>query len=145
MMTNQRHYLMVAAAVALTTACTVGPKYVQPATPNPPAFKEPPPESFGEAKGWKVGEPRDNLIRGKWWEIFGDTELNALEEQIEPQNQSLAMAEAQYRGARAAIRVARSAYYPTLTGGSSITGTGTSGNLAAARGTVSNFATLVVP
>ena len=61
----------------------------------------------------------DAFSRGKWWEIFGDQQLNALVEQIEVNNQTLALAEAQYRGARAAIRVTRSQLYPTVTGGAS--------------------------
>ncbi|MGD1095178.1 MAG: efflux transporter outer membrane subunit [Bryobacteraceae bacterium] len=135
---------MLALGIVLTTACIVGPNYVKPTTPNPPAFKEPPPASFGAAQGWKVGEPRDGMIRGKWWEMFGDPELDALEEQIEPQNQTLAMAEAQYRGARAVIRVSRSALYPTLSGGASLTGNGTSGSTSVSRG-VLNYAILEFP
>jgi NodT family efflux transporter outer membrane factor (OMF) lipoprotein len=147
-MISKRHFILgplLALGTALTTACLVGPNYVKPTTPNPPAFKEPPPASFAEANGWKVGEPRDGLLRGKWWEIFGDPELSALEEQIEPQNQNLAAAEAQYRGARAAIRVARAALYPTLGGGGSVTGNGTSGNLLTSHGTALNYAVLDVP
>src|SRR5580700_11633127 len=92
----------------VTSACNVGPKYVKPSTPVAPAFKEPLPLDFKEAKGWKLGEPKDDMHRGRWWEIFNDPQLNALEEQIETGNYSLQVSEAQFRGARAAIRVSRS-------------------------------------
>ena len=60
----------------------VGPKYVKPTVPMAPAFKEQPPESFKESDGWKPAQPGDQTLRGKWWEIFGDPQLNALEEEV---------------------------------------------------------------
>jgi NodT family efflux transporter outer membrane factor (OMF) lipoprotein len=122
--------VMIAIAIALiTSGCVVGPKYVKPATPVTSSFKEPLPPNFKEAQGWKAGEPKDDMHRGKWWEIFGDPGLNALEEQINISNQTLAAAEAQFRGARAAIRVAHAGLYPTVTGGGAVLGSGTSGNV----------------
>ncbi len=129
--------VVLAAAFAALVGCVVGPKYVRPtvpgAAPSPAAaaFKEPLPPNFKEAKGWKQGEPRDDMNRGRWWEIFGDPQLNALEEQIDVNNQTIAAAEAQFRQSRAAIRVAHAGLYPTVTGGSTIIGSGTSGNLTA--------------
>jgi NodT family efflux transporter outer membrane factor (OMF) lipoprotein len=126
---------IVVAGAFLTTSCVVGPNYVRPTTPvAAPTYKEGTPVYFKEAPGWKQGTPQDAFARGKWWEIFGDKQLNALAEQIEVNNQTLAIAEAQYRGARAAIRVSRSQYYPTLTGGASVTGTGTSSAASGGRG-----------
>src|SRR5262245_16346100 len=93
------------------SGCTVGPKYKTPAAPVSTNFKE--------AKGWKVADPQDDLPRGKWWEVFGDLELNALEEQVNISNQNLAAAEAQFRAARAVIKVARADLFPTLTVGAS--------------------------
>jgi NodT family efflux transporter outer membrane factor (OMF) lipoprotein len=113
---KKARWIFLSGALLLTSACNIGPKYARPVTPVAPAFKEPAPPEFAEIKGWKAGEPRDNLIRGKWWEIFGDPDLSALEEQIDAGNQTLAAAEAQYRGAQAQIRVSRAALYPTLTG-----------------------------
>lgn len=110
--------------VLVTSACNVGPKYVKPSTPVAPAFKEPLPLDFKEAKGWKLGEPKDDMHRGKWWETFNDPQLNALEEQIDTANQSLQAAEATFRGARAGIRVARAGLYPNVTAGASVLGVG---------------------
>ncbi len=83
----------------------------------PVAYKELPPASFKAADGWKVAQPNDAISRGKWWEIFQDPELNALQEQVDISNQTLAVAEAQLRGARAAIGVARAPLYPNGHGG----------------------------
>ena len=117
-----------------TPACLVGPNYVKPSTPVAPAFKEPLPPEFKEAPGWKQGEPKDETHGGKWWEVFAESELNALEDQIDVSNQTLAAAEAQFRGARAAIRVSRSALYPTVSSAPSLTGGMISANRGASHG-----------
>ncbi len=85
----------------------VGPKYRQPSTPVPAEFKEQPPESFKESDGWKRSQPADQALRGKWWELFGDSKLNELEEQVTISNQDLKVAEARFREARAMIRFNR--------------------------------------
>ena len=121
----QRGPLPLACLVCLvltSTACTVGPKYQRPEARVPTAYKELPPASFKAADGWKVAQPNDEAPRGKWWEVFQDPELNALEEQVDISNQTLAIAEAQLRGARAAIGVARAALFPTVTGTASAIG-----------------------
>ena len=87
--------------------CSVGPKYTKPAITTPPAYKE--------ADGWKTAQPGDQQLRGPWWEIFGDTQLNTLEEQVSVSNQDLRAAEARYREARAMIRVNRASQFPTIT------------------------------
>lgn len=93
----------------LLAACTVGPDYVRPQTETPAAFKE----------GWKTAEPRDSELRGNWWESFADPLLNGLLEQVSISNQNLALAEAQYRQARALVQSARSGYMPTVSAGAS--------------------------
>ncbi len=96
----------------LLSGCAVGPRYSKPAEPAPPTYKETPPP-------WKTAQPSDQVARGKWWEIFQDAQLNALEEQINVSNQNLKAAEAQFRQARALVRFNRAAYYPTVTAGAS--------------------------
>jgi NodT family efflux transporter outer membrane factor (OMF) lipoprotein len=121
----QRGPLPLACLVCLvltSTACTVGPKYQRPEARVPTAYKELPPASFKAADGWKVAQPNDEAPRGKWWEVFQAPELNALQEQVDISNQTLAVAEAQLRGARAAIGVARAALFPTVTGTASAIG-----------------------
>jgi NodT family efflux transporter outer membrane factor (OMF) lipoprotein len=100
--------------VLLLAGCTVGPKYVKPTTPVTPAYKEEPPAAFKESEQWQPAHPADQTSRGNWWEIFGDPELNNLEEQIAGSNQTLKVAEARFREARAAIRFNRAAQFPTI-------------------------------
>ena len=83
--------------------CMVGPKYSKPAVPIAPAFKEAPPAAFKEGDGWKTATPNDQVLRGDWWTMFEDPQLNALETQVDTANQTLKAAEANYRAARAAV------------------------------------------
>jgi NodT family efflux transporter outer membrane factor (OMF) lipoprotein len=101
----------LATPLLLLTACTVGPDYVRPAVESPAAFKE--------MDGWKPAQPRDQEIKGKWWEAYNDPLLNGLEEQVNISNQNLAQAEAQYRQARALVQSARAAYFPTVSANAS--------------------------
>jgi NodT family efflux transporter outer membrane factor (OMF) lipoprotein len=104
--------------VALTLgsgACAVGPTYHRPEAPVSPAFKEAPPD------GWKHAEPSDGVIRGPWWGVYGDPALDELERRIDVSNQTVLAAEAQYRAAADAVRAARGALFPTVTGGVSAT------------------------
>ena len=101
----------LAALLVLLTACTVGPDYVRPTVEAPTAFKE--------MDGWKTAQPRDQELKGKWWEAYDDSLLNSLEEQVNISNQNLAQAEAQYRQARALVQSARAGYFPTLSANAS--------------------------
>jgi NodT family efflux transporter outer membrane factor (OMF) lipoprotein len=100
--------------------------------PAAPAYSEEPPPSFKEVNGWTPANPSDSQIRGKWWELFGDLQLNALEEQVGPANQTLKAADASFRQARALIAINRSALYPTVGAAPTITATRVSGNYPAA-------------
>ena len=108
-------FFMITGALALFTSCTVGPDYVRPAAAVPSAYKE--------ATGWKAAQPKDNCMKGAWWEIFNDPQLNALEDQVNISNQNIIAAEAQFREARALVQQARAAYFPTATAGASFTRT----------------------
>ena len=120
------------AALLICAACAVGPNYKRPAAIMAPAYKEAPPEAFKEAQaaGLLQAQPSDAFNKGKWWEIYNDAALNALEEQVSINNQNVLVAEAQYREAKALVRVARAALFPTVTASPSYTasriGTGTS-------------------
>jgi NodT family efflux transporter outer membrane factor (OMF) lipoprotein len=94
--------------------CRVGPDYVRPAAPTAPAFKEARPENFKSEDGWKPAQPSDTELKGDWWTLFGDPQLNALEAQIDPANQTLQEAEANFRAARAAVRFNRASEAPTI-------------------------------
>jgi NodT family efflux transporter outer membrane factor (OMF) lipoprotein len=79
----------------------------------PPAYKE-----IGD---WKTAQPNDQNLGGNWWEIFQDSQLNDLEQQINVSNQNIKAAFAQYQQARAVLRYNRADYYPTLTAAPSAT------------------------
>ena len=96
----------------LLTGCMVGPKYTKPDAPSAPAFKETSEPRAGD--GWKVAQPSDGVLRKKWWETYDDVKLNELEDQVEPSNQTVKIAEANFRQARTAIRFNRSAEAPTI-------------------------------
>ncbi len=112
-MRSGRRVMQVAAGMVLLlfSACTVGPDYVKPTTEVPAQYKE--------VKGWKVAQPSDSAIRGAWWEIYSDPQLNALEGQVNVSNQNIAAADAQLRQAVALTQAARAGYFPTVTADSS--------------------------
>jgi NodT family efflux transporter outer membrane factor (OMF) lipoprotein len=115
-----QHFLLALAIAVLLSSCTVGPKYAQPTVPTAPAFSE--------GQGWQTAQPSDAMRKGKWWEIFNESELNTLEEQVAPANQTLKIAEANYREARANIQFQRSFRFPTISVGPSISGNRLSSN-----------------
>jgi NodT family efflux transporter outer membrane factor (OMF) lipoprotein len=86
--------------------CAVGPDYIPEAAPTPKNFKE--------LKGWKVATPSDHLPRGEWWSFYRDPKLNFLIKQVEISNQNVAAQAAAYEQARALIREAQAALFPTL-------------------------------
>src|SRR5271168_1913681 len=119
-----------AALLLLLAGCVVGPKYHAPSPPQPPApeYKESPTQSQDNGD-WTVAQPADAKLRGKWWEIFNDPELNALEEQLDINNQNIKQFFENFMEARAIVREARSQYFPTLSVAPSFTRSRTSGNL----------------
>src|SRR6202161_3259901 len=110
-------YITFAAALACALAgCMVGPAYHQPKalTEEPPDSYKESPTQFKDADGWKVAEPREAMLRGKWWEIFQDAELNSLEDQVDINNQNIKEFFENFMEARALIGQARSQLYPTV-------------------------------
>ena len=102
---------LTAVVVLLCAGCMVGPDYRRPSVPMTAAYKE--------DQGWKLARPRDDFPHGKWWEIFGDPQLNALEEQVTQGNQNVKVAEAHFRQARAMVGFFRAGLFPTVTAGGS--------------------------
>lgn len=97
---------VVLSLVLLLSACAVGPDYHTPEMATPVQFKA--------AEGWRQATPSDAIARGAWWEIYGDSQLNALVERLNTSNQTVAQYEAQFRQARALVRSSRAAFLPTL-------------------------------
>ena len=111
-----RRTLTLTMAVTLLplSGCMVGPNYKTPAAITAPSFKEATPTSFAANDGWKPGQPSDTELKGDWWTLFHDVQLNELEAKVDTANQTLKAAEANFRAARAQIGYARSNEAPTI-------------------------------
>jgi NodT family efflux transporter outer membrane factor (OMF) lipoprotein len=121
------------AALALAAGCNFAPKYSVPPVTTPPAYKE--------TEGWKTAEPADAVIKGKWWEMFKDPQLNSLEDQVSISNQNIVAALENFLAARAVAKQAQSQLFPTVTGDPAFTrgqassnGGGSAGGAAGAGG-----------
>jgi NodT family efflux transporter outer membrane factor (OMF) lipoprotein len=133
----RKSYWFTASVVGLglLAGCNVGPKYQRPAMQAPEAYKENIPAATATpaadgspvaaatavaaatpgAEAWKTAQPKDDANRGKWWLVFNDPQLNALEDQLNVSNQNIAAASANYLASRAVVREARAQLYPTVT------------------------------
>jgi len=109
-------------AAVLLSGCNVGPKYVKPTAPAPPEFKESSPAAYSNAPApgiWQPAQPQDAALKGKWWEMFNEPELNALEDQLNINNQNIAEFFQNFMAARAQVLEAKSQFYPTASVGPS--------------------------
>ncbi|MGO9995465.1 MAG: hypothetical protein ACLPTF_23520, partial [Steroidobacteraceae bacterium] len=115
------------AALLLLAGCKpVGPNYQRPGYTAPPAYKEagassvqaplPPPENPAGG-AWQPATPSDGMLKGKWWEVYQDPQLNQLEERIAHYNQGLRGALETYLAAQDQVRAAHAAFYPMLSAG----------------------------
>jgi NodT family efflux transporter outer membrane factor (OMF) lipoprotein len=112
----------------LLSGCMVGPKYKVPTAPTPPAFKEGAADGFKGNADWQLAKPADAIPRGTWWTVFNDPGLNALEPQVETANQTLKVADANLRAARAEIRIRNADRYPTIGASPAVSGLRESAN-----------------
>ena len=126
------HYLRAGSIglLALVAGCHVGPPYHPPAPPavTAPNYKEST-VNFQDQEGWKVANPQDAMIRGNWWEIFNEPELNALEEQLIVNNENLKQDFQNFMAARAEIAEARAQFWPSITTNPGFSRSRSSGNL----------------
>jgi NodT family efflux transporter outer membrane factor (OMF) lipoprotein len=130
-MTHSKHnpIAVLASVVLLALAgCRVGPHYHV-----PPAMAQAPPAQYKEAPAptddWKVAQPQDAMLRGKWWEIYNDPDLNALEDKLNIDNQNIREYFENYMEARTLIAEIRSQLYPTVSIGAGYTRAQSSTNL----------------
>lgn len=93
-------------ALLALPACAPKTAYVKPTADIAPAFRE--------NAEWKTAQPADEMLRGNWWELFNDPDLNELERQIDLSSQTLRAAEAQFAQARAIVRGTRAGLFPTV-------------------------------
>ncbi|SFR99721.1 efflux transporter, outer membrane factor (OMF) lipoprotein, NodT family [Granulicella pectinivorans] len=129
---------LAALSLSLLAGCRVGPHYTRPAAlpaPPPTQYKEaatPAPEGSGD---WKPAQPQDAMLRGKWWLIYNDAELNDLEDKLNIDNQNIKQYFQNYMEARTLIAQARSQLYPTLGVAPSVTRSRSSANTTTSTGT----------
>lgn len=152
-----RSVLLAAALSCMLASCVVGPKYHAPAPQAPPDYKESPANTaqkptapptntssdptLGGLGGWTVAQPKDAMLRGKWWEIYNDPELNALEEQLNINNQNIKQSFENFMAARAIVRQTRAQFFPTAAFAPSVTRTSTPANLSGSARTVTKTVT----
>lgn len=108
-----------AAALVLSGCKPVGPNYKRPAYQAPAAYKEtgapsvaPPPNPANGS--WKPANPSDGMLKGNWWEIYHDAELNSLEQRVAANNPALRQALETYLAARDQVAVVRSNLFPSI-------------------------------
>src|ERR1700730_10872374 len=129
----------IVTAVSLVAGC-VGPPYVKPNVDTPSAFKEGSPAAYAgaDAGAWQPAQPQDAALKGKWWEVFGEPELNALEEQLDINNQNIAQFFQNFMAAREQVSIARANYFPTVTAAPSATRTHSGTTTTGGTGTVTS-------
>jgi NodT family efflux transporter outer membrane factor (OMF) lipoprotein len=122
--------VLCAGLCLLLAGCLPGPKYHTPKAPTAiaPNYKEST-VNFQNAPGWKVASPNDAMLRGQWWTIFNDPQLNALEDQVNVNNQNIKIAFENYMAARTLVGQARAQYWPTVTTSPSFSRSRSSSNL----------------
>ena len=129
-----RDWTIVALCALVFSGCRIGPAYERPVTVAPVALKE-----MAGNDQWKMATPSDDLPKGNWWQIFGDPQLNALEESVNVNNQNIQQAEAQFRQARAVVAGNRANYYPSVGTSPSITQSDVGKNTGRGAGTSQTF------
>jgi NodT family efflux transporter outer membrane factor (OMF) lipoprotein len=111
----------------LLTGCRpVGPNYSRPSYQTPALYKDtgassvivPPPNPVGG--GWTKANPSDGMLKGKWWKIYNDPQLDRLEARIDATNVQLRQAVETYLAARDQVKAVRANLYPILFAGPSI-------------------------
>lgn len=100
-MSNRLSPIFLLGAGLYLTGCMVGPRYVRPSAPVASQYKEQAPTSYKENDDWKAAQPGDQVLRGDWWEIFGDPQLDSLEKELTASNYDLKVDEARLRESRA--------------------------------------------
>jgi NodT family efflux transporter outer membrane factor (OMF) lipoprotein len=125
----------LAGSLLILTGCNFAPHYDRPKLDAGTKFKEAVP---GDPKdeGWQVAEPKDAILRGNWWELYNDPQLNDLEARVAISNQTVIAAEANYRAAHAMVQQAQAALFPTLSVDPAVTRTKSSASVSSLGGGV---------
>jgi NodT family efflux transporter outer membrane factor (OMF) lipoprotein len=143
--TETRMVIVSLACLALFAGCSFAPKYAEPSVQTPAVFKEMTPAQASATDGWKTAEPMDNALRGQWWKMFHEPELNAFESQVNVSNQTVAVALANFLASRAVVKQARSQYFPTVTASPSVSESRQQINSSSSSPTSSTFTEYALP
>lgn len=105
---------VLAVCIFALSACSFAPKYEKPsvATKDSDAWSK---------KPWVQAQPSDYLDKGEWWRLFHDETLSALENALNVNSPSLAIALARYDQATAYLRQTQSQALPSIDAGASTT------------------------
>jgi NodT family efflux transporter outer membrane factor (OMF) lipoprotein len=120
MRTHFGKILLVTALAALWAGCSFAPRYKVPPVETPTTFKENSGTNDIDTNIWQAAQPNDAVIRSNWWEMFNDSVLNSLEEQVAVSNQNVAEEYENYMSAHAIVREDQAQYFPTATVGPSV-------------------------
>ena len=112
-MSRSKKRALAGSLCAALGACSLAPPYQRPSVSTLP-------DAYQGAADWKPAQPADGIERGAWWRAYRDPELDELESRVDAANQGLKAAFARLQQARAQTRIARAAYFPTLTAEASI-------------------------
>jgi NodT family efflux transporter outer membrane factor (OMF) lipoprotein len=128
---NGTSAIALVGALAGLAGCVSVP-YKHPSVATPSAFKEDSPSAYRGAPAgtWRPAQPQAAALKGRWWQIFGDPELNGLEEQLNAGNQSIAAAFGSFMAARAQVSEARASYFPSLSAGAAYSRSGQGTNVS---------------
>ncbi len=97
---SRRRARRLALGLALACAgCSLAPEYKVPDTPEVTAYRADP--------AWQPAAPADRQARGQWWTLFGDPQLNALEDDLMQSSFTLEAAYARYQQSNALAQIAR--------------------------------------
>ncbi|WP_067617457.1 efflux transporter outer membrane subunit [Dissulfuribacter thermophilus] len=105
---------LVLLSFVLTSCMPSRPMQPKPLKPIPSSFNW---HHLDNSQGSKKIRPKLTYTTDKWWEIFEDDTLNSLIEIALKENLDIKEAVQRLQGARAIVKGARSALFPSITGG----------------------------
>ena len=127
--------LCSAAAALLSTGCAVGPDYERPKLAVADSYR-----GAALLPGWKQAQPSESALKGDWWKLYGDEELDKLITNVEINNQNVAQYVQRYRAALADLSSAEASLFPVVTANGSVGRSKSSGaisNRSSLQGSVS--------
>lgn len=107
---NRRKVMVAAAACLLLSACSVGPDFRRPPTPEVKSYRPAPETAAAGGDGQSFVAGAD--IPAQWWELFHSSALNTLVQRALSANPNLDAALAALRAAQESAAAQRGAFWP---------------------------------